>query len=78
MSNELVCTKQISSISPENVSCVDFWFYVVEGGVVAVGDDGSGEALKLLQIVHDAAAEEGPAVFKRWLIDDDRRTLRLG
>ena len=65
------------SISSENISGIDFILYVVEGGVVAVGDDGAGKTLKLLQVVHDAAAEESLAILKSRLIDDHRRTLRL-
>ena len=57
-------------VAAEDVAGVYFLAHVVEGGVVAVGDDGVALALERLEVVHYAAAEEGGAVGERGLIDD--------
>ena len=55
----------------EDVAGVDLGLHVVQAWVVAVGDDGLREALELLQVVDDPAAEERAAVREGRLVDDD-------
>ena len=62
-------------IAAEEVAGIDLIFHVVEDGVVAVGDDGSGLGLELGEVVDDATAEEGGAVLEGGLIDNDLRAL---
>ena len=57
-------------VSLEDVSGVNFFANVIEGGVVAVGDDGLGLALEICKVVDHLAAEEGAVVGECWLIDD--------
>ena len=65
------------SVSPENVSCVDFFLYIVQTGVVSVGDDSLALGLEGFEIVYDSAAEEGAAIFECRLIDDDLCAFRF-
>ena len=58
-------------ISSEDVAGVDFGGDVVEGGIVAVGDDGIGKGFETLEIVDDEAAEESRTIFERGLVNDD-------
>lgn len=46
-------------VALEEVAGVDAGADVVEDGVVAVGDDGVGEGFEAVEVVDDAAAEEG-------------------
>ena len=55
----------------ENVAGVNFVGDVVEDTVVAVGDDGVGLGFEGVDVVDDAGAEEGGAVFESGLEDDD-------
>ena len=55
----------------EDVAGIDFVFYVVQAGVVAVGNDGLGKRLELLQVVDNQRAEERAAVGQGWFVDDD-------
>jgi len=64
-------------VSFEDVAGVDFSLDIIEGAVVAVGDDGLGEGFELGEVVDDEAAEEGGAVFERGFVDDDLGTLGL-
>ena len=67
----------INLISSEDVSCIYLFLYIVETRIIAVGNDGIGLSLELGEVVDNKAAEEGAAVFKSWLIDDDISSLRL-
>ncbi len=64
-------------IPPKNIPSIDFVRDVVEGGVVAVGDDGGGLGLEGGEVVDDFAAEEGDAVFQGRFVDDDLCALGL-
>lgn len=64
-------------VSSENISCVNLVLHVVEARVVAVGDDGVGEFLELVEVVDDFGAEECGAVFEGRFIDDDFSTFGL-
>ena len=61
----------------EDVAGIDFGGDVVEDGIVAVGDDGLGLGLEGGEVVDDKAAEEGAAVWKGGLVDDDLGTFGL-
>ena len=50
-------------ISLEYVSGVDFVFYIVEGVVISICDDGLGAEFEFVEVVYYFAAEEGCAVF---------------
>lgn len=67
----------IRLVAGEEVAGVDLVADVGEGVVGAVGEDGPGEALELVEVVDHAAAEERAAVLQRGLVDDHRRALRL-
>ena len=69
MTKGLVSFKQISGIN--------FLRHIVQGRVVAVGDDGGGAGLEGGEVVHDLGAEEGGAVRERGLIDDHGGALGL-
>lgn len=58
-------------IPPKNISSIDLWGDIVEGGVVAVGNDGVALILEASKVVHDLRAEEHCAIFERWLVDDN-------
>lgn len=64
-------------VAGEDVAGVDFAGNVGEACVIAVGEDGLGEALELGEVVDHTAAEEGGAVFERRLVYDDSRALCL-
>lgn len=64
-------------VALEDIAGVDFGGDVGEAGVEAVGDDGVGLRLELLQIVHHEAAEEGGAVLEGGLVDDHLGPLGL-
>ena len=61
----------------EYISCVHLALDVVQDGVVAVGDDGVGLGLEGGEVVDDAGAEEGGAVFEDRFVDDDLGALGL-
>ena len=68
---------KFKSVSAEDVACVDFVFHVIQAIIEAVGDDGMTLGLELFEVIHDLAAEEGGAVLKGWLVDDDLGSLCL-
>lgn len=56
-------------VAAEYVAGVDFGGDIVEGGGVAVGDDGAREGLEARKVVDNLGAEEGGAVDKGGLVD---------
>ena len=64
-------------VSSKNIACIYFFLYIVQAGIVAVGDDGLGLCLESVQIVYDLAAEEVGSVFEGRFVDDDFCTLGL-
>lgn len=64
-------------VSLKEVAGVDLGPDIVQGAVVAVGDDGVGAALELGDVVDHLAAEEGRAVLQRRLVDNDLGALGL-
>lgn len=64
-------------VALEDVAGVDFGDDIGEAGVEAVGDDGVGQRLEFLQIIHHKAAEESGAVLERRLVDDHLGALGL-
>ena len=68
---------KFKSVSAEDVACVDFVFHVIQAIIEAVGDDGMTLGFELFEVIHDLAAEEGGAVLKGWLVDDDLGSLCL-
>ena len=64
-------------VSAEDVARVDFVFNVIQAIIEAVGDDGMTLGFELFEVVDDLAAEEGGAVLKGWLVDDDLGSLCL-
>ena len=65
------------SVSAEDVARVDFVFHVLQAIVEAVGDNGMTLGFKLFEVVYNFATEEGGAVLKGWLVDDDLGSLCL-
>ena len=47
------CVSILISVSAEDISCIDFLFDIVEGGIIAVGNDAAAHILELLQVVDD-------------------------
>ena len=70
-------TNEEDLVSSEQVARVDLVGHVVKAGVVAVGDDGLALALEGFEVAHNATAEEGGAVGKGGLVDDDFGSLSL-
>ena len=64
-------------ISLKNIPRINLPHHIVQGTIVAVGDDGVGLGLEGFEVVHDAAAEEGGAVFQGGLENDDLGALGL-
>ena len=62
-------------VAAEEVAGVDFALYIVEDGVVAIGDDGLGLLFESLEVVDDLATEEGGTVGEGGFIDDDVGSL---
>lgn len=50
---------------------------IVEDGVIAVGDDGVGEAFELFEVVDHTATEEGGTILEGGFIDDNLGALGL-
>ena len=65
------------SVSAEDISCIDFLFDIVEGGIIAVGNDAAAHILEFLQAVDDLGAKESRSVLERGLINDNGSTLGL-
>ena len=70
-------TQNSKLIPAEDVARVDFVFHVIQTIIETVGDDGMTLGLELFEVVDDLAAEEGGAVLKGWLVDDDLGSLCL-
>ena len=68
---------KFKSVSAEDVACVDFVFNVLKTVIETVGDDGMTLGFELFEVVDNLATEEGGAVLKCWLVDDDLGTLCL-
>ena len=64
-------------VSAEDVACVDFVFHVIQAIIETVGDDGMTLGFELFEVIDNLAAEEGGAVLKGWLVDDDLGSLCL-
>ena len=62
---------ELGLVAAEEVARVHLFLYIVQLGVVAVGDDGLGLGFEGGEVVHHAAAEEGFAVLERGFVDDD-------
>ena len=61
----------------EEVSCVDLLPYVVEGRIIAVGDDGPALLLETGEVVDNEGTEECRTVRECRLVDDDLGPLCL-
>lgn len=64
-------------ISSENVSSVNFVLYIVQAFVVAVGNDGLAQLLKLFEIIDHQTAKECGSVLERRFVDNDLCALCL-
>jgi len=64
-------------ISSKYISCIHFFLYIIKAFIVSVGDNGMTTLFEIFKVVDNKATEEGCAIFKRRLIDDDLRTLCL-
>ena len=67
----------VVSVSAEDISCIDFLFDIVEGGIIAVGNDAAAHILEFLQVVDDLRAKESCSVLERGLINDNGGAFRL-
>ena len=61
----------------ENVSGIDLFLDIVQGGVVAVSYDGIALGLEGSEVIHHLGAKESSAVFQRGLVDNHLGTLGL-
>ena len=50
-------------VSSEQITSVDFIFYVVQRAVITVGNNGIAHLFELLQVVDNFASEEGRTIF---------------
>ena len=62
-------------ISPKQIAGVDLFLYIIEDGVVTVGDNGMRLGLELCEVVDDTTAKECGAIGECGLVDDDRGPL---
>lgn len=58
-------------VSPENITCINLFFHIVQAVVVAVGNDSLTLGFELCEVVDNAAAKEGSTVNESGLVDDD-------
>lgn len=54
----------INLISPKNIPCVNLVLHIIKNGVVAVGYNGLGLGLEVIEVVYNPAAKEGGAVLE--------------
>ena len=52
------------SVSPEHVSGIYPVLYIIQTGIITVGNDGIRRSLKPVQIVYHKGTEEGAALFQ--------------
>ena len=64
-------------ISLENISGIDFLFYIIQALVIAVRNDGLTLLLELIQVINNLAAKESVAFFQGRLINNDSCALSL-
>ena len=67
----------VASVSAEDISCIYLVFDVVEGRIIAVGDDAAAHILEFLQVIDDLGAKEGGSVLERGLVNDNSGPLGL-
>ena len=72
-----VCPAELWSVSSENIAGIHLIIYIIQGRVVAVGNDGLTLRLEGCQVIDYPTAKECGAVLEGWLIDDDLCTFRL-
>ena len=64
------CTQSL--ISFKDISCIYFFFYIVQTTIISVGDNCLALFLKFFQIIDYFASEECCTIFQRWLVDNYR------
>ena len=64
-------------VSSENVAGIDFVSYIIEDGIVTIGNDGLTLCFELVEVVDNTATEEGGIVRKGRLVDNHLSTLCL-
>ena len=62
----------MSLVSFEDVSCVDFFPYIIKAGVITVGDDCLTLLLEAVDVVNHLASKERRAIFQSRFVDDYR------
>ena len=67
----------MKSIPAEQISCIDFFFDVIEYWIVAVSYYAAALLFEFLQVIYDEAAEESRSVFEGWLIYNDLSAFSL-
>ena len=67
----------VASVSAEDVSCIYLALDVIEGRIIAVGDDAAAHILEFLQVIDDLGAKEGRSVLERGLVNDNSGSLGL-
>ena len=69
--------RKVFLIPTEDVAGIDFILYIVQAGIVTVGDDGLAAGLEGFEVVHYPATEESGSVFERRFVDNHLGSLGL-
>ena len=64
-------------ITSEDISSIHFRLHIIENWIISVGDDGLRLGFEPGQVVDHQATEEGGAILKGGLVDDDQGALGL-
>ena len=67
----VIMDRSVPLVAVEQVSCVYFFYDIIQTVIVSVGDDGITLLLEFLEVIYDFASEERRVIGKRWLVDDD-------
>ena len=66
-----------SLVPSKDVTGIDFLLHIVQASIVAVGNDGVGQAFEFIQIIYHFRAKEGRTVLQRGLVDNEDGAFSL-
>ena len=64
-------------ITLKDISCVDLISYIIQAGIIAIGDDSLTLGFEFIEVVDDLRAKEGLSIGDGRLVDDDLSTFGL-
>ena len=62
-------------IPSEDISCIDFFFHVIQAFVISIRNDCMATLLEIIKIIDYQTAKESGTIFECWLIDNDLCSL---